>query len=98
MPEILRRPEAEADLDEIWSYIAQDNPDNPDNPDRFIDFIEERSRLLAENPLMGRSRHEFAPGLRSFPAGNCIIFYAPIANGIEIVRVVSGFRDMEGLF
>lgn len=95
MPEVLRRPEAEADLDEIWLYIAQDDPDAAD---RFLDFIEERCQLLAENPLMGRSRPELAPGLRSFPAGDYIIFYSPIQGGVEIVRVVSGARDIDALF
>lgn len=28
MARILKRPQAETDLDEIWWYIAQDNPDN----------------------------------------------------------------------
>ena len=95
MPEILRHPQAEADLDEIWLYIAQDDPNSAD---RFIDLIEERCRLLAENPLLGRSRPERAPGLRSFPVGNYIIFYVPIENGIEIVRVISGARNIEALF
>jgi len=95
MPEILRHPQAEADLDEIWLHIAQDDPNSAD---RFIDLIEERCRLLAENPLMGRSRPELAPGLRSFPVGNYIIFYNPIEGGIEIVRVVSGARNIDALF
>jgi toxin ParE1/3/4 len=95
MPEILRHPEAEADLDEIWSYIAQHDPNSAD---RFIDLIEVRCRLLAENPMMGRSRPELAPGLHSFSIGNYIIFYVPVDNGMEIVRVVSGFRDIDALF
>jgi len=95
MPEILRRPEAEADLDEIWLYIAQDDPNAAD---RFMDRIEERCHLLAENPRIGRSRPGLASGLRSFPVGNYLIFYVPIENGIEIVRVVSGSRDIEALF
>ena len=36
MPEVLRRPEAEADLDDLWLFIAQDDPVNAD---RFIDRI-----------------------------------------------------------
>ena len=95
MPEILRRPEAEADLDDIWLHIALDDPDSAD---RFIDLIEERCQLLAENPRMGRHPPELAPSLRSFPIGNYIIFYVPIENGIEIIRVVSGGRDIHALF
>ncbi len=30
MPRVLKRPEAESDLDEIWWYIAQDSPDHAD--------------------------------------------------------------------
>jgi len=48
--------------------------------------------------MMGRSRPDLAPGLRSFPVGKYIICYVPIENGIEIVRVVSGFRDIDMLF
>jgi predicted transcriptional regulator len=30
MPQVLKRPLAEVDLDDIWWYIAQDNPDAAD--------------------------------------------------------------------
>ena len=39
MPRILKRPEAENDLDEIWLYIAQDNPKSAD---RFLDHLHEK--------------------------------------------------------
>jgi toxin ParE1/3/4 len=89
------RPRADQELDDIWAFIAEDNPTAAS---RFVRLIEERCRLLAENPLMGRSRTELAPNLRSFPVGDYIIFYVPIENGVEIVRVVSGSRDIEALF
>ena len=60
MPKILKRPLAEADLDEIWLYIAQDNPAAAD---RFLDKIEERCRTLAQFPHMGKGREELHPGL-----------------------------------
>ena len=41
MSRILKSPEAENDLDEIWWYVAQDNPDNAD---KLLDEIEETSR------------------------------------------------------
>lgn len=89
------RPPADQDLDDIWAFIAEDDPTAAS---RFVHFIEERCSLLAENPMIGRSRSALAPGLRSFPAGDYIIFYVPIENGVEIVRVVSGARDIEALF
>jgi toxin ParE1/3/4 len=48
--------------------------------------------------MLGRSRPELASDLRSFPTGSYIIFYVPIETGIEIVRVVSGNRDIDALF
>ena len=52
---------------------------------------------LAENPRIGRSREELAPELRSFPFQDYVIFYRPIDNGVEIVRVLRGSRDIESL-
>jgi toxin ParE1/3/4 len=95
MSVIVKRPQAEADLDEIWWYIAQDNPDAAD---RMLDRIEERCTALAQFPLMGISRDELLPSLRSLPVGNYLIFYLPLEDGIEIVRVLPGMRDIDALF
>jgi toxin ParE1/3/4 len=62
MSVIVKRPQAEVDLDEIWWYIAQDNPAAAD---RMLDRIEERCNALAQFPLMGVSRDELLPSLRS---------------------------------
>jgi len=54
--------------------------------------------LLAEQPMLGRSRDELAPGLRSIPLGRYVIFYEVIPDGISIVRVLHGARDLGSLF
>ncbi len=95
MLRILKRPEAENDLEEIWLYIAQDNPDNAD---KLLDEIEETSQRLAQFTNMGRNRDELHPGLKSFPLGKYLIFYLPISNGLEIVRVLHGMRDIDTFF
>ena len=86
---------ATADLDEIWLYIAQDNPDAAD---KYIRAIVARFPTLASMPLMGRERGELSPGLRSFPVGRHVIFYRPMDNGVEIARVLDGARDLPPLF
>jgi toxin ParE1/3/4 len=86
---------ARSDLDDIWSYIAQDNIEAVDKLIRVIIF---RFPKLAEMPLIGRSREELSLGLRSFPVGRYIIFYRPLKNTIEIVRVLHGARDFPPLF
>lgn len=94
MPRLLKRPQAENDLDEIWWYIAQDNPSNAD---RFLDQIQERFLALADFPKMGTGRDDLKAGLRSHPVGNYLIFYLPLPDGIEVVRVLHGSRDIESL-
>ena len=84
MSEIRRLHQAESDLDGIWDYIARDAPANAS---RFLRRIEGVCSIVADNPLVGRSREELVPGLRSFPIGNYLLFYIPIEDGIEIVRV-----------
>jgi toxin ParE1/3/4 len=44
--------------------------------------------------MLGRSREEVAPGLRSFPFGRYVIFYEVMPDGIAIVRVLHGARDL----
>lgn len=95
MPHLLKKPEAESDLDEIWLHIAQDSPNNAD---RFLDRIQETCWTLAEFPHMGTSRNELKAGLRSQSVGNYLIFYFPLEDGIDIVRVLHGAREIERLF
>lgn len=95
MPQVLKRPQAEADLEDIWWHIAQDNPDAAD---RLLDNIEERCITLARFPYIGTSRDELLPDLRSLPVGNYLVFYLSIADGIEVVRVLPGMRDIDALF
>ena len=94
MPRILKRPEAQNDLDEIWWFIAQDSPDNAD---KFLDRIQDNCLTLADFPKMGVSRNEIKNSLRSQTIGNYLIFYFPLEDGIDIIRVILGSRDMERL-
>lgn len=47
---------------------------------------------------MGQSFNNFASGLRSFPVEDYLIFYRPIDGGVEVVRIVNGYRDLETVF
>jgi toxin ParE1/3/4 len=86
---------ASADLEEIWTFIAQDDADAAD---RLIRTIVSRFPTLASMPHLGRHREELAARLRSFPVGNYVIFYRPMNSGIEVVRVLHGARDFPPLF
>jgi toxin ParE1/3/4 len=87
--------DANSDIEEIVLYIFDLNPVAAHH---FLDSLEETCELLAEHPLLGRSRTELGEGLRSFPVGNYLIFYTPAADGIDVARVIYGGRDLPGIF
>jgi toxin ParE1/3/4 len=88
-------PQAEADLEEVWRYVAQGGEARAD---QFLDKILNQCRQLAEFPRMGRARENLAPNLRSFPVKKYVIFYRPVDDTIEIVRILHGARDIESIF
>jgi toxin ParE1/3/4 len=87
--------DANSDIEEIALYIFDLNPVAAH---RFLDSLEEACEILAEQPLIGRPRPELGEGLRSFPVGNYLIFYTPALDGIDIVRVIYGGRDLPVIF
>jgi toxin ParE1/3/4 len=89
---VLRRPRAQDDIVEIWSYIADDSEAQAD---AFVDRLDAKFQLLAQQPGLGRVREELSPGLRSFPVGRYVVFYEPISNGIAVVRVLHSARDID---
>jgi toxin ParE1/3/4 len=92
MARYTKRPKAEADLLEIWLYVAQESPRAAD---RLLDRIEARCRLLANNPRLGRARPEIAPDARAWLVGRYLVLYREQNDGIEVVRVVHGARRVD---
>jgi toxin ParE1/3/4 len=96
MPKILIKPAAEADLLNIWVYIARDNPDAAD---LVYQAAEKTFLSIAAMPGMGtayRTTRAKLQGLRFFPVKqfhNYIIYYREIPDGIEIVRVLHARMD-----
>ncbi len=87
-----KSPQAGLDLDSIWSFIAADDPQAAE---RQIDRIGKIFQMLIENPLAGRERRELRKQLRSFPIGSYIVFYMPLPDGIEVIRVMHGRQDID---
>ena len=95
MSEVVLSELAEADLTDVWGFIAQDNTEAAD---RLIDEIYEKCQFLAGTPKAGRQRPDLDPSIRSFAAGNYVIFYRDSTKGIEVARVLHGHRDIASLF
>jgi toxin ParE1/3/4 len=92
---VVKRPLAELDLLDIWDYIADDSFERAD---QFLDRIESKLQALARTPGMGKRREELLPGLQSFPIGNYVVFYRASEDGIDVIRVLRGSRDIEEIF
>ncbi len=86
---------ARRDLDEIWLFIAEDDPKAAD---RFHDLLHSKFVALAKQPLIGRARDDLSPGLRSFPVGSYVVYYCDTPSFVEVVRVLHGALDLEGIF
>ncbi len=91
MSRVLKKPAAVRDLIANGGHIARDN----------FTAAERTFAELARHPHMGRERHfQRRPGLRSWHVDgfdDYLIFYRPIADGVEIYRVLHGARDLRRL-
>ena len=95
MARVTRRPQAELDILEIWEFIAGDSVAAADT---WVDELDEKMALWATQPMMGRARDELAPGIRSLAFGRYVVFFEPLADGIDVVRVMHGARDIDNTF
>jgi len=95
VPLILRRPRALIDLAEIWDYIAEDSTARADT---FSALIDDKFHALARRPGIGRARPELGKDIRSFVVGQYVVLYLPLPNGIDVIRVLHGARDIAEIF
>jgi toxin ParE1/3/4 len=84
------------DVEAIIDLIADQS--SFDAAERFLNKINQKCQNLATFPNMGRRCDELLEELRSFPVDDYLIFYRSIEGGIEILRVISGYRDLSRLF
>jgi len=87
-----KKPQAERDLFAIWDFIAADSARAADG---LLNRIEAAFDMLADAPFAGRARSDLRKDLRSFPVGNYIIFYIPVSDGVEVIRVMHGRQDID---
>ena len=83
---------AEDDLDEIATFIAQENPAGAL---LFIAELKGKCRDIAENPAIYRLREEYGEGVRVTVHGNYLIFHAVRGSALVIERILHGARHLE---
>jgi len=96
MGTVRRFPAAERDLLEIGRYIARDSVVNAE---RFVDAIARECQKLADSPFtLGQSCEGLHPELRRHNFKRYAIIYRPVTEGIELVGVFHGSRELEAIF
>ena len=95
MSTVRRTIQARSDLIGIGLYIGADNPSAADH---FLDVLEAKLHLLAAHPELGQPRPELATCLRSFVVRNYVLFYRPMKDGIELIRVLHSAREIDAMF
>lgn len=96
-PPVIRREEARQDLLDHYVYIGRDNLDAAD---RFLAAAEAAFEQLAQMPGLGAPRRFRNPDLADVRQWrvpgfeNYLIFYRPLDDGIEVLRVIHSARDI----
>src|SRR5579884_2565298 len=94
-------PCVEDELWAIWSFISEDNADAAT---RVMEAAFETFKRLADNPQLGRLRqfsNSRLKDIRSWHVSgfdNYLIFYRAIPEGIQVLHVYHGARDVDTLF
>lgn len=97
---LILRPQVYLDLDEIAAYIQKDNHQSAI---RFLEQAESTFDSLVDMPGLGSPyalRKTTYQDLRSFPVRdfkNYLIFYQRTSEGIEILRVLHGARNVPSI-
>ena len=98
-PLILKKPGVESDLNELFDFIAQDKLEPAE---RFLKVAAESFESLAAFPGLGRKWESSNPRLADVrvypmpgPFRSYLIFYRAVANGIDVLCVLHGARDLE---
>jgi plasmid stabilization system protein ParE len=89
-------PDAARDLVGIWRYIKRET--SIDAADRIEAVIRDRIRFLAMNPGIGHIRTDLTDAnVRFFGVYSYLIVYHPNTNPLQIVSVLHGYRDVQGI-
>lgn len=96
MPRFVLSHEASVDLRDIYEYIAADDPAAAH---RVLEDIRTAMHRLADHPGLGHLRDDLADEvLRVWTVHTYLVIYRPDGRPLQVVRVLSGYRDIAVLF
>ena len=95
MSDFVIAPSAIRDLNQISDYFLSRNIEAGE---KLLKEFNKKCRYLVNFPNIGKPYNYLKTGLRGLPFDRYIIFYEIIDAKVTILRVVSGYRDLESLF
>lgn len=93
MGRVIRAQLARQDLKDIARYLAQESQSR-DVAMRVVRLIADRCFVYAREPELGEACPDLGADVRRFPVGNYVVFYRTAHNGIQLLRVLHGSRDI----
>lgn len=66
--------------------------------DRFVQIFGQKCKYLARFPYIGKSYDHLRPNLRGLSVMGYLLFYLVNDDSAEIIRVISGYRNLEDIF
>jgi len=96
MKGVIVSPAAAKDLEDIWTFIAQDSVRNAD---KVVREIRRAFQKVALMPGMGHLREDLAAEpVRFWTVYSYHIVYRAETKPLQVMRVIHGARKIEGLF
>ena len=93
MSDFILSPAARQDLFDIWEFIARDDFDTAD---RVRDELFAAMSAVSDMPEKGHFRTDLVDEpLRFWRVYTYLIIYRPASNPLEIVRVLSAYRNVK---
>jgi toxin ParE1/3/4 len=65
---------------------------------RFLDKIDQKCQVYAGQPEMGDPRPDLGENVRVFPVGAYVVVYRPLPDGILVLLVTHGSRNVPRVF
>jgi toxin ParE1/3/4 len=84
------------EIQEITDYLAQNYGFS--QSEKFARKLNAQFSRIVQFPKIGKPRDEILPGSRMLSVDRYLILYAVLEDQVEILRVISGYRDLSQLF
>lgn len=97
MNPILQTDQFRTTIKETGLYIARESGSRK-IATGFLRRIGKKCEIYARQPEMGELRPELGEEIRCFPVGSYVIFHRPLEQGILLLAIIHGARDIPAVF